>query len=177
MKCTENLYTLWCATLLLSPEEWLHAAELLMQVWEAHTSEYTKTLGTTWRRGCNARGRAQSDNFSCFISPSLPTYLLKVAPCHSDAPQISTDHLSRDPCPPPWIMQCYLSDACSPVEYLVYLLRPGFTITEVEPNMYSWEMTSRHIITVSWCDILHNKSFSWTKWWIVPDGRKPLQSC
>lgn len=179
MKCIENPYTLCCAPLLPSPRERLRAAQLLMQLWEAHESEYTKHLGTTWSRWCNVWScrKTQSVNFSCFVNPCLPTYLLKVAPHHPDAPGIPTDHLSRDTCPPPWVMQCYLSDGCSPVEYLVYLLRPGFTITEVEPNMYSWEMTSRHIITVSWCDILHNKSFSWTKWWIVPDGRKPLQSC
>lgn len=179
MKCTENPCTLCCAPLLPPPWEWLCKAELLMQVWEAHVSEYTKNLGTTWSRGCNSWscGKVQSDNFSCFITPCLPIYLLKVSPHHPDAPQISREHLSRDTCSPPWVMQCYLSDGCPPVEYLVYLLRPGFAVAEVEPNMYSWETTSRHIITVSWCDILHNKSFSWTKWWTVPDGRKPLQSC
>lgn len=102
--------------------------------------------------GCNAWscGKVQSDNSSCFVIPYLPANPLKAVPSHSDTPPIPTDHLPGDTCcPPPWVTQCYLSDGCSPAEYAVYLLRPGFMVSKVEPNIYYWGMTSRHIVTVS----------------------------
>lgn len=95
---------------------------------------------------------------SCFVIPYLRADLLKAACGHpgplTDSCSLAAGSLSRDTfCPPQWVMQCYLSDGCSPIEYAVYLLRPGFMVSEVEPNIYYWGMTSRHIVIVSWWNI------------------------